>query len=101
MDISKYRKDFPILNVEDGPTYLDSACMTLRPQVVIDAINEYYTKYPACGGRSVHKLGWQVPGWGKTPCEFYYYKGEELMVIFEGVHGKASKHVEGNTIGSF
>ena len=32
MDISKYRKDFPILNTEDGPTYLDSACMTLRPQ---------------------------------------------------------------------
>jgi len=60
MDISKYRKDFPILNVDDGPTYLDSACMTLRPQVVIDAINEYYTKYPACGGRSVHKLSWQV-----------------------------------------
>jgi len=60
MDVSKYRKDFPILNTEDGPTYLDSACMTLRPQVVIDAINEYYTKYPACGGRSVHKLSWQV-----------------------------------------
>ena len=22
--------------------------------------NEYYTEYPACGGRSVHKLSWQV-----------------------------------------
>ena len=44
---------------------------------------------------------WHVPGWGKTPCESYYYKGEELMAIFEGVHSKASKHVEGNTIGSF
>ena len=60
MDISKYRKDFPILNAEDGPTYLDSACMTLRPQQVIDSIMEYYTKYPACGGRSVHKMSWQV-----------------------------------------
>ena len=30
-----------------------------------------------------------------------YYKGEELMVIFEGVHSKASKHVEGNTIDYF
>ena len=30
-----------------------------------------------------------------------YYKGVELMAIFEGVHSKASKHVEGNTIGSF
>jgi cysteine desulfurase/selenocysteine lyase len=60
MDISKYRKDFPILNSEDPPVYLDSACMTLRPQAVIDAITDYYTNYPACGGRSIHKLSWQV-----------------------------------------
>ena len=56
------------------------------------------------GTWSVSKEGavcWHVPGWGKTPCESYYYKGEELMAIFEGVHSKASKHVEGNTIGSF
>jgi len=60
MDISKYRKDFPILNSDDSPTYLDSACMTLRPQAVIDALIDYYTNYPACGGRSVHKLSWKV-----------------------------------------
>ena len=60
MDISKYRGDFPILNTEDAPIYLDSACMTLRPQQVIDSIMEYYTKYPACGGRSVHRMSWQV-----------------------------------------
>ena len=48
------------MNKEDSPIYLDSACMTLRPQQVIDAITEYYTDYPACGGRSVHKLSWQV-----------------------------------------
>lgn len=48
------------MNKEDSPIYLDSACMTLRPQQVIDAITEYYTEYPACGGRSVHKLSWQV-----------------------------------------
>ena len=60
MDISKFRKDFPILNTDDAPTYLDSACMTLRPQQVIDSIIEYYTKYPACGGRSVHRMSWQV-----------------------------------------
>tara|TARA_B100000676_G_scaffold3756_1_gene3439 strand:- start:502 stop:1623 length:1122 start_codon:yes stop_codon:yes gene_type:complete len=34
--------------------------MTLRPRQVIDAVTEYYTDYPACGGRSVHKLSWQV-----------------------------------------
>ena len=60
MDVSKYRKDFPILNSDDSPIYLDSACMTLRPQAVIEAITDYYTNYPACGGRSVHKLSWQV-----------------------------------------
>jgi len=60
MDISKFRKDFPLLNSDDNPIYLDSACMTLRPQPVIDALTDYYTNYPACGGRSVHKLSWQV-----------------------------------------
>jgi len=60
MNISKYRGDFPVLNTEGAPTYLDSACMTLRPQQVIDSIMEYYTKYPACGGRSVHRMSWQV-----------------------------------------
>ena len=60
MDVSKYRKDFPILNSDDSPVYLDSACMTLRPKAVIEDITDYYTNYPACGGRSVHKLSWQV-----------------------------------------
>jgi hypothetical protein len=44
---------------------------------------------------------WHVPGWGETPCEVYYYNGDELMVILEGTHSKASKHINGNTIGSF
>ena len=60
MDISKFRKDFPLLNSDDNPIYLDSACMTLRPQAVIAALTDYYTNYPACGGRSVHKLSRQV-----------------------------------------
>jgi cysteine desulfurase/selenocysteine lyase len=34
--------------------------MALRPKAVIDAVTDYYTNYPACGGRSVHKLSWQV-----------------------------------------
>jgi len=44
--------DFPNL----GVTYLDSACMSLRPKQVIDKISEYYLKYPACSGRSNHAL---------------------------------------------
>lgn len=49
-------KDFPKLDV----IYVDSACMSLRPLHVIRAINEYYLKYPACAGRSHHKLGVRV-----------------------------------------
>ena len=54
------RADFPVLNrkVNGRPiVYLDSACMALKPIEVVQAMNEYYEKYPACGGRSIHTLG--------------------------------------------
>jgi len=31
--------------------------MALKPRQVINAMNEYYEQYPACGGRSIHKFG--------------------------------------------
>jgi cysteine desulfurase/selenocysteine lyase len=40
--------------------YLDAACQTLRPQEVIDAQNEYFLKYNACGDRVKHKWGNEV-----------------------------------------
>ncbi len=52
---SKYRSDFPTLNREKPPVYLDNACMTLRPYPVIEAIRSYYEDSPGCGGRSVHR----------------------------------------------
>lgn len=54
------REDFFILNRADAPIYFDNACTTLRPKQVIDAMNEYYEEYPACAGRSGHKLGEMV-----------------------------------------
>ena len=57
MNIEKIRKDFPIL---DKVTYLDSACMSLKPNQVISKINEYYNEYPVCSGRSAHKLSKKV-----------------------------------------
>ncbi len=57
-DINKIRKDFPILAPPSGgPVYFDNACQSLRPQPVIDAVIDYYKNYPACAGRSNHKLG--------------------------------------------
>jgi cysteine desulfurase/selenocysteine lyase len=45
-----------------GPnqSYLDSACQTLRPQPVIDAMNDYYLNYNACGERAKYAWGLKV-----------------------------------------
>lgn len=60
MDLSSHRENFPVLCEENPVAYLDNACVTLRPQSVIDAISDYYTKTPGCGGRSVHRYGTAV-----------------------------------------
>ncbi|MFB6192830.1 MAG: aminotransferase class V-fold PLP-dependent enzyme [Candidatus Nanohaloarchaea archaeon] len=44
--------DFPNLET----TYLDSACMSLRPEQVIDSIKKYYNEYPVCPGRGNYEL---------------------------------------------
>jgi cysteine desulfurase/selenocysteine lyase len=57
---SRIRSDFPVLRrkINGHPiVYLDSACMALKPRQVISAMNEYYERFPACGGRSIHTLG--------------------------------------------
>ncbi|MFB6116190.1 MAG: aminotransferase class V-fold PLP-dependent enzyme [Candidatus Nanosalina sp.] len=48
------REDFPPL--QKDLTYLDSACMSLRPEKVIEAVEKYYREYPACPGRSHHSM---------------------------------------------
>ena len=59
-DFEKRRMDFPTLRGDSPPIYFDNACMTLKPQPVIDAIHTYYTTHPSCGGRSVHQYANQV-----------------------------------------
>ena len=63
MDVANLRKDFPVLGKEIGgklPIYFDSACQTLRPRQVVAAVDEYYESFPACAGRSVHKMATEV-----------------------------------------
>ena len=57
--MSHIRKDFPTI-AENGDVYLDSACQSLRPYQVIDAITSYYKEFPSCGGRSVHSMATKV-----------------------------------------
>lgn len=63
LDPYTLRKDFPSLKGKKGeqvPTYLDNACMTLKPQQVLEAISNYYVRYPACAGRSLHRMANEV-----------------------------------------
>ncbi|HUR68897.1 MAG TPA: aminotransferase class V-fold PLP-dependent enzyme [Candidatus Thermoplasmatota archaeon] len=56
MELSaELRRDFPFLLRHDAPIYLDNACMTLKPQSVIDAVTRYYTETPYCAGRAVYE----------------------------------------------
>jgi cysteine desulfurase / selenocysteine lyase len=59
-DMDRRRKDFPALAGTPSPVYLDSACMSLVPKVVLDAVQEYYTDYPGCAGRSLHRFAEEV-----------------------------------------
>jgi cysteine desulfurase/selenocysteine lyase len=59
-DAGKIRKDFAVLRAAGAPAYFDSACMSLKPDCVVAKMNEYYSQYPACAGRSAHKLGKKV-----------------------------------------
>jgi len=59
IDIQKIRADFPILNqkVNGKPlVYLDNAATNQKPQVVIDAITNYYSTINSNIHRGVHTL---------------------------------------------
>ena len=58
-DVHRIREDFPILKqqVHGRPlVYLDSAATSQKPQVVIDAIKDYYAEQNANVHRGVHYL---------------------------------------------
>lgn len=60
MDLSAYRKDFPLLSrTLDGQpvVFLDSASTTPKPQPVIDAVVGFYTHHTANVHRGVHAFG--------------------------------------------
>jgi cysteine desulfurase / selenocysteine lyase len=68
MDINRIRQDFPLFQEQRKGKpiiYFDTACQSLRPQQVVDALKSYYLRFPACGGRSMHQLASQV----STACD--------------------------------
>lgn len=57
-DTNYIRSKFPFYNYNKDVVYLDSGATTLKPQVVIDKMDEYYTKYSVNVHRGVYKLGY-------------------------------------------
>lgn len=59
MDVNKVRADFPILSRKIGDrtmVYFDNAATSQKPNVVIDALADYYQHYNANIHRGIHKL---------------------------------------------
>jgi cysteine desulfurase/selenocysteine lyase len=60
LDVARIRADFPILDRQIGThplVYLDSAATSQKPQVVVDAVDNYYATSNANVHRGVHTLG--------------------------------------------
>jgi cysteine desulfurase / selenocysteine lyase len=63
VNVDRIRADFPALEdrpERPAPVYLDSACMSLVPWPVLEAMESYYRNYPGCGGRSLHRYAEEV-----------------------------------------
>ncbi|MBL8134334.1 MAG: cysteine desulfurase [Anaerolineae bacterium] len=60
LDVVGLRSDFPALQQEHHPgvplVYLDNAATTQKPNVVIEAMSDYYRRYNANVHRGIHKL---------------------------------------------
>jgi cysteine desulfurase / selenocysteine lyase len=63
MNVEQVRADFPALRPRKDrrpPTYLDSACMSLVPNAVLESMEAYYRDFPGCAGRSLHRFSEEV-----------------------------------------
>lgn len=63
LDIEQIRKDFPLLQTQvygKPLVYLDNAATTQKPQVVLESLYNYYTRYNSNVHRGVHFLSQQA-----------------------------------------
>lgn len=56
MDAASYKKDFPFFKHNPGIVYLDNAATTHKPQSVIDAMSDFYSRYNAPVHRGIYTL---------------------------------------------
>ena len=56
MDVDKIRQQFPFLASKTTPIYFDNAATTQKPQVVLDAVTDYYFHHNGNPGRGHHRF---------------------------------------------
>lgn len=56
LDINKIRQDFPMIQNNPNLIYFDSAATSLKPQCVIDAVVDFYTKHTSNVHRGDYKI---------------------------------------------
>ena len=95
LDVSQIRADFPILKRElNGKplVYLDNAATSQKPQVVIDCIVDYYSRYNANIHRGVHTLSQEATdayegARKKIQSHFNIEKSHEVILTSGTTHG--------------
>ncbi|MDG6898671.1 MAG: cysteine desulfurase [Nitrososphaerota archaeon] len=95
MDVKKLRADFPILKRKvhgKRLVYLDNAATTQKPQAVIDALVDYYSRYNSNVHRSVHTLGEEAT--------VAYEASREKVAKFVGARARETIFVRGTTEGT-
>ncbi len=60
LDVKKIRSEFPIYDKYPNLVYLDSGATSLKPRVVLDKMNEYYTEYGVNIHRGVYALSYKA-----------------------------------------
>lgn len=60
VNVNKLRNDFPVLRDNPNLAYLDSAAMALKPDCVIEAVDNYYKKLGVNVHRGVYKLSYEA-----------------------------------------
>jgi len=83
LDTKKIKEDFPIFKTNDKLVYLDSAASSQTPQVVLDAMNEYYTDFRSNIHRGMYDMSEiatdKYEDARKTVAEFLSAGSEEIV----------------------
>ncbi len=101
------KKDFPIFTTHSDLVYLDSTATSLKPQSVLDKLNEYYTQYSANVFRGIYQISEQATAEYENArnivAQFINSKPENLVFVRNATEGLnlvlyawAQNHIQSN-----